>query len=100
MDGFDAARATGKTNNDGFCINADGTVGKKTNHAGGILGGMSDGSNILLRASIKPTPSISATQHTVNKAGEEMTLTSTGGMTRPSFHARLSLSNPWLQSPF
>ena len=71
-DGFDAARATGKTNNDGFCINADGTVGKKTNHAGGILGGMSDGSNILLRASIKPTPSISATQHTVNKAGEEI----------------------------
>lgn len=71
-DGFDVARATGKTNNDGFCINADGTVGKKTNHAGGILGGMSDGSNILLRASIKPTPSISATQHTVNKAGEEI----------------------------
>ena len=33
---------------------------------------MSDGSNILLRASIKPTPSISATQHTVNKAGEEI----------------------------
>lgn len=71
-DGFDAARATGKTNNDDFCINADGTVGKKTNHAGGILGGMSDGSNILLCASIKPTPSISATQHTVNKAGEEI----------------------------
>ena len=94
-DGFDAARATGKTNNDGFCINADGTVGKKTNHAGGILGGMSDGSNILLRASIKPTPSISATQ-----PGKRLTLTSTGGMTRSSFHARLSLSNPWLRSPF
>ena len=50
----------------------DGTVVKSTNHAGGILGGMSDGSEILLRASIKPTPSIAATQQTVNKSGEEI----------------------------
>ena len=33
---------------------------------------MSDGSDIILRATIKPTPSISATQHTVNKSGEEI----------------------------
>lgn len=71
-DGYDVAKATGRTNNDAFCINTDGTVGKKTNHAGGILGGMSDGSDILLRASIKPTPSIAATQQTVNKSGEEI----------------------------
>ncbi|MBO5524540.1 MAG: chorismate synthase [Roseburia sp.] len=71
-DGCDVAKATGRANNDAFCINTDGTVGKKTNHAGGILGGMSDGSDILLRASIKPTPSIAATQQTVNKSGEEI----------------------------
>ena len=45
---------------------------QRNNHAGGILGGMSDGSDIILRATIKPTPSISATQHTVNKSGEEI----------------------------
>ena len=69
-DGFDVAKATGKNNNDAFRIGADGSVSKETNHAGGILGGMSDGSDIILRATIKPTPSISATQHTVNKSGE------------------------------
>lgn len=71
-DGFEAAHATGRANNDAFCKNADGSIGKCTNHAGGILGGMSDGSDIILRAAIKPTPSVSATQHTVNKQGEEI----------------------------
>lgn len=71
-DGFDVAKATGRTNNDAFRMTANGTVEKLTNHAGGILGGMSDGSDIILRASIKPTPSIAATQQTVNKSGEEI----------------------------
>ena len=71
-DGFEAAKATGKTNNDAFRINKQHTVEKSTNHAGGILGGMSDGSDIILRASIKPTPSIAASQQTVNKSGEEI----------------------------
>ena len=71
-DGFKAAKATGKTNNDAFRIGEHGKIEKATNHAGGILGGMSDGSDILLRASIKPTPSISATQQTVNKSNEEI----------------------------
>jgi chorismate synthase len=47
-------------------------LGKKTNHAGGILGGISDGSDIVLRAAFKPTPSIARVQRTVNKAGEEI----------------------------
>ena len=71
-DGFDVAKATGKNNNDAFCISKEGHVTKETNHAGGILGGMSDGSDIILRATIKPTPSIAATQQTVNKSGEEV----------------------------
>lgn len=50
----------------------DGKVIKETNHCGGILGGISDGSQILLRAYVKPTPSIFQSQHTVNKAGEEI----------------------------
>lgn len=71
-DGFDVAKATGKNNNDAFRLGADGRPVKSTNHAGGILGGMSDGSDIILRAAIKPTPSIAATQQTVNKDGEEI----------------------------
>ncbi len=71
-DGLEAAKATGKTNNDAFCIGGHGKIEKVTNHAGGILGGISDGSDILLRASFKPTPSISALQKTVNKSGEEI----------------------------
>lgn len=68
--GFSAAAATGLTNNDMFCLDETGAVSKKTNHAGGILGGMSDGSPIVFRAAIKPTPSVASTQQTVNKSGE------------------------------
>ena len=68
-DGIQVANAYGSTNNDAFCMD-DGLVSKKTNHAGGILGGMSDGSDIVIRAHVKPTPSIFSTQQTVNKSGE------------------------------
>lgn len=71
-DGILASSSFGSTNNDAFCIDSDSTVLKKTNHSGGILGGMSDGSEIILRAHIKPTPSISKTQKTINKDGEEI----------------------------
>lgn len=66
-DGFLAASRKGSENNDSFYIDDGGNVRKRTNHAGGILGGMSDGSEIVFRAAIKPTPSISLTQSTINK---------------------------------
>lgn len=70
-DGFAAASSNGSTNNDSFRI-SDGKVVKETNHSGGILGGISDGSDIILRVAIKPTPSISQSQHTVNESLEEV----------------------------
>ena len=70
-DGIKVAHMHGSENNDSFCIK-DGKIIKETNHSGGILGGISDGSQILLRAYVKPTPSIVQTQHTVNNAGEEI----------------------------
>ena len=79
-DGFGASRACGSGNNDGFCIygegkdgslHLNGRVGKRTNHSGGTLGGISDGSDIVMRAAFKPTPSIAQPQHTVNQNGEE-----------------------------
>ncbi|MDE6184919.1 MAG: chorismate synthase, partial [Lachnospiraceae bacterium] len=50
----------------------NGIVSKKPKHAGGILGGLSDGSQILLRAHIKPTPSIFSVQETVNQKGDNI----------------------------
>lgn len=70
-DGFAVAASTGLENNDSFCMQ-DGKVATATNHAGGILGGMSNGAPVIFRAAIKPTPSIAATQKTVNKSGEEI----------------------------
>ena len=72
-DGCAVGYARGSENNDPFRIHA-GEIVKKTNHAGGILGGISDGSRIILRAHIKPTPSVFREQETVNTAGEEITL--------------------------
>lgn len=76
-DGFQAAKALGSSNNDAFYSDA-GRIRKKTNHSGGILGGMSDGSPIILRAAVKPTPSISRAQGTVRKDGEEISMTIRG----------------------
>jgi len=70
-DGFEAAKAFGTTNNDCFKY-IDGKIIKTTNHSGGILGGISDGSDIILRAAVKPTPSIGAKQNTVNKNNENI----------------------------
>ena len=70
-DGIQAAKNTGKVNNDAFRMN-DNHIVKSTNHAGGILGGISDGSPIMIRAHVKPTPSIFSPQDTVNQSGEEI----------------------------
>ncbi len=70
-DGFMAARSSGQENNDEF-YSVNGEVKKATNHSGGILGGMSDGSEIIIRAAVKPTPSVAAAQKTVNTSGENI----------------------------
>lgn len=70
-DGFAAAHLRGSVNNDEFYRDEQGQVKKRTNHSGGILGGMSDGSPIVFRAAFKPTPSIARLQRTVNRAGED-----------------------------
>lgn len=77
-DGFAAAGSCGSKNNDAFYIEDNGVVAKRTNHAGGVLGGISDGSDLIFRAAFKPTPSISAPQQTVNKSGEDITISVKG----------------------
>ena len=78
-DGFQVSRMKGSEDNDGFHTE-NGQITKTSNHAGGIMGGISDGSEIVLRAAVKPTPSISQPQNTVTKDGSELSL---------EIHARL-----------
>lgn len=73
-DGFSAACSRGSLNNDSFCLNEQGKIEKATNHAGGILGGISDGAPVVFRAAFKPTPSIASPQKSVNHNGEETIL--------------------------
>jgi chorismate synthase len=63
--GFAAAQKRGSENNDPFAIKS-GKIITKTNNAGGILGGISNGMPIIVRVAIKPTPSIARKQKTVN----------------------------------
>lgn len=63
--GFAASEMRGSENNDAFTF-VNGEITTKTNHAGGILGGITIGTPIVFRTAIKPTPSISKQQQTVN----------------------------------
>lgn len=73
-DGAAAAGAAGSTDNDGFGLDGDGKICKTSNHAGGILGGISDGSPIIIRAYFKPTPSIASPQQTLRSDGTPTTI--------------------------
>ncbi len=68
--GFDCARLKGSENNDPFYFDGD-VVKTKTNNHGGILGGISSGMPIVLRAAVKPTPSIAIEQESVNLKTKE-----------------------------
>ncbi len=69
-DGFEAAFSSGIDNNDAFIPAPDGSIIKATNHSGGILGGISDGSDIVFRCAVKPTASISLLQQTMDRNGK------------------------------
>ncbi|MBU0667647.1 chorismate synthase [Patescibacteria group bacterium] len=71
--GFQAARLHGSENNDEF-ICKNGKITTKTNNAGGLHGGISIGTDIIIRTAIKPASSILKSQKTVNKKGEETTV--------------------------
>lgn len=70
-DGHLVSSRRGSENNDPFRME-HGAVIKTSNHAGGILGGISDGSPLVVRAFVKPTPSIYRTQQTVSGSGENI----------------------------
>ena len=67
---MEAARMTGSQCNDAMRV-VDGKVVFDSNNAGGITGGLTTGQTIVARLTIKPTPTISKDQHTVDKVTRE-----------------------------
>ena len=65
-DGFGVAALHGSENNDPFTYGEDGKVKTLTNHAGGVLGGITTGMPLVFRCAVKPTSSISRAQHTID----------------------------------
>ncbi len=72
--GFRAAEMKGSENNDPFSVDADGTLHYGCNNAGGILGGISSGNDIIFMAALKPTPSIAKEQMTITDKGKNTTI--------------------------
>ncbi len=71
--GFDFAEMFGSQANDGFYFDENGTVKTETNNCGGILGGITTGMPLIVKVGLKPTPSISKPQKSVNlKTGENV----------------------------
>lgn len=79
-DGFAAGRQRGSEHNDAMRAAPSGLLGDMlaSNHAGGILGGISTGADIVVRCALKPTPSIAASQQTVDKNGSELNISVSG----------------------
>ena len=76
-DGFAAACLSGEDNADEMRMD-DGLVTFGTNHAGGILGGISTGQPIVARFAVKPTSSILTPRHSVDRAGQEVEVSTKG----------------------
>ena len=77
-DGFAAAALSGEENADEMRLHPDGTVRFLSNHAGGILGGISTGQPIVARFAVKPTSSILTPRHSVDERGAEIDVATKG----------------------
>jgi len=76
-DGFAAAALSGEANADEMRM-GDGLVEFTSNHAGGVLGGISTGQPIVARFAVKPTSSILTPRHAVDRAGQEVEVSTKG----------------------
>ena len=73
--GFSGTLKRGSENNDEFYYDEQGNIRTYTNNHGGALGGITSGMPIIFRAAVKPTPSVSVEQKTVNlQTGENTTV--------------------------
>jgi len=77
-DGFASAALTGEENADEISTDSHGNVVFSSNHAGGVLGGISTGQDLMMRVAIKPTSSILVPRQTITKSGENTTIITKG----------------------
>jgi len=76
--GFGCAELRGSQNNDVFTADSTGKISTESNRHGGMLGGITSGQPIVLRAAIKPTSSLAQEQDTVTHNGEPTTISTKG----------------------
>lgn len=77
-DGFATASLSGEDNADEMHMGKDGKAAFSSNHAGGILGGISSGQEIVCRFAVKPTSSILTPRQTINIAGQDTEIATKG----------------------
>ncbi len=77
-EGFNAACLTGEENADEMRLGPDGQPEFLSNHAGGILGGISNGQDVVVRFAIKPTSSILTPKKSITRSGEEVDVMTKG----------------------
>ncbi len=76
--GFAGSELRGSQHNDDFVIDENNTIGTKTNNAGGVLGGISNGDTVYFRVAIKPVSTISKLQNTVSVDHQAVTVQAQG----------------------
>src|SRR5690606_27352747 len=75
--GFEGVKMLGSQHNDAFYIEGD-RVRTKTNHSGGIQGGISNGEDIYFRVAFKPVATLMKDQESINQEGETVTVSGKG----------------------
>ena len=98
-DGFLEAMRPGSQAHDEMVVGDDGRITRLSNRAGGIEGGMSNGQPIVVRAAMKPIPSIPKALRTVDVTTGERPRPSTSVPTTPPFPRRPSWPRRWCASP-
>ncbi|OED30131.1 chorismate synthase [Methanosphaera sp. WGK6] len=87
--GFESSLLTGKEMNDEYYLDEH-KIQSKTNNAGGILGGMTNGMPIILRIAVKPTPSVNGIQNTINLLEKKETTIEIEGRHDPCICPRIT----------
>lgn len=76
--GFGAVTMTGREHNDAFYPGPEGRPRTRTNHSGGVQGGITNGEDVVIRVAFKPTATISSPQETVDRDNNPVTLEAKG----------------------
>jgi chorismate synthase len=76
--GFSSASMRGSTHNDAIYRDDNGAIRTRTNHAGGVVGGISNGEHLVMRVAFKPTATIMQAQQTIDRDGNATSLSGRG----------------------